>query len=335
MLSNLKRRMFPITLSRGLEIIQSMTSHETDTDKWYGNTLNHFMKRQGDLLVRDITPEMVFDWSKSLDLEMAATGNPYSEWTKNSYRRSLKAYFNKLVNVGHLDPPGPAARLRIPSPPKGQPKHLSEEEVGRLRRHARKTTREHAIIEMMHATGCRLSDLLTMRVTSLAIDEYSSEGHLNEDEKELISLAKSSELSHVIKPEFLGRYRGKILVIGKGQEGKKKPRFVFFGDETARALLAYLETRPHEAPDNLWLTVSGTPMARNTIYAAFKNVASDAGIDCAPHDLRHTFAFRLIRNGADAKIVQELLGHSDLSTTMNVYYNLSDAELWQAYEQFG
>jgi site-specific recombinase XerD len=51
--------------------------------------------------------------------------------------------------------------------------------------------------------------------------------------------------------------------------------------------------------------------------------------------MRHTFAFRLIRNGADPKIVQELLGHADLSTTMNVYYNLSDDELWQAYEDFG
>lgn len=335
MLRRLRRVMLPVSLSRGLEIVQAMTNKDTDTDRWYAAAVKHFILHHGDVLARDVTPDMIRLWSNSLDAELAATGNPYSEWTKNSYRRAIRAYFNKLVEVGHLPPPGPAAGFRVPSPPKSLPKHLSDDEVQRLRQYARQSARDHAMIEMLVATGCRLSDLLTMRVSSLHIEAAPSDANLTDDERELVSLAQSAGLGHLLRPEATTRLRGKIHVTGKGSDRKKKNRWVFFGDTAARALKDYLITRPHAAPDALWLTFDGRPMAKPTIYHAFKQVARGAGVDASPHDMRHTFAFRLIRNGADPKIVQELLGHSDLSTTMNVYYNLSDDELWQAYEEYG
>ena len=312
-----------------------MANPESDTAKWYGNALRHFCDQYGDILARDVTEDMIREWSKSLDTMLSATGAVYAEWTKNSYRRAIRAYFNRLVDIGHLDPPGPVARFRVPSPPKGQPKHLNDEEVKRLRHHARASPREHAIIEIMYASGCRLSDMLTMRVSALQIQEYRSDDHLSVEERELVALAAAEELLHLIRPELIRRYRGKIAVIGKGHNRVKKLRYVFFGDTAARALQDYLISRPHAAPDQLWLTIDGRPMAKPTIYHAFKQIAKGAGVDASPHHMRHTFAFRLIRNGADPKIVQELLGHSDLATTMNVYYNLSDDELWQAYEDFG
>ena len=337
-LQKIKKHMFPLTLSRGLEIVQALTNPETKTDKWYENSLNSFMKEFDDMLVKDVTGEMVRTWSKSLDEHITLYGGPYSEWTKNSLRRAVRAYFNKLIEVGHLDPPGPVARFVIPSPPKGLPKHLTDQEVARLRHYAKhsvpNSAREHAMMELLYATGCRKSDLLSMRVSNLQIEKIDNPD-LSTDEKELIDLAASMELIHLIDADHLHRYRGKVLVIGKGSNQRKKTRYAYFGDTAARALMAYLDERPHNAPDNLWLTNDGMPLQKTSLYHAFKKVARKAGVDASPHDLRHTFAFRLIKNGADAKVVQELLGHSDLATTMNVYYNLSDLELWQAYDRFG
>jgi len=220
--TRIRYRMFPITLSRGLEIVQAMANKDADTHKWYQNAVNHFMQRHGDILARDVTPDMIREWSNALDEELAATGNPYSEWTKNSYRRAIRAYFNKLVEVGHLDPPGPTARFRVPSPPKSLPKHLSDEEVERVRQFARQANRDHAMIEVMFATGCRLSDLLTMRVSSLHIESVPSDDKLNDDERELVNLARSSGLEHLIRPEAISRMRGKVHVTGKASDRKKK-----------------------------------------------------------------------------------------------------------------
>lgn len=334
MFQKLKRRMLPITIGRGLKIVQNLTNPDSDTDKWYESAIRHFVDFHEDMLVTEVTAEMVRLWSNSLDRTMSGNGTPYSEWTKNSYRRAIRAYFNKLVEAGHIEPPGPTARFKVASPPKGQPKHLSESEVERLRQHARTQAREHAMIEVLYATGCRVSDLDTMTVSGLHIEKFTTTKHLSKNERVLLELANENNLEYMIQPEYLLQYRGKMAVIGKGQDGRKKPRFVFFGDTACRALLAYLETRPHAAPDDLWLTTNGEPMAKNSYYHAFKKIARAAGVDASPHDMRHTFAFRLIRNGADAKVVQELLGHSDLSTTMNVYYNLSDEELWRAYDDF-
>ena len=111
------------------------------------------MKSSGDVLARDVSADMVNQWSNPLNKEMAATGNPYSEHTKNSYRRAIRAYFNKLVEVGHLEPPGPTARFKVPDPPKGQPRHLSDDEVKRLRQFAKAEARSHAMVEVLFATA--------------------------------------------------------------------------------------------------------------------------------------------------------------------------------------
>lgn len=334
MLRRIRRQMFPITMSRGLQIVQNLTNPSSDTAKWYQVAVDHFVNFHDDCLVTDVTIDIVRAWSESLDKTMSANGTPYSEWTKNSYRRAIRAYFNKLLEAGHIHPPGPVHRFKVPNPPKNQPRHLTEEEVERIRHYAKVTPREHAMIEILYDTGCRISELDTMRLSNLVIDEYSTSEHLSPKEKELIEFANQNKLDYVLKKGFLTRFRGKVLVYGKGQHGKKKVRWVYFGNSAAVAVGEYIKTRPHGAGDKLWLTYDGFPLSPNSYYHVFKKVARAAGVEARPHDMRHTFAYRLIRNGADAKVVQELLGHSDLTTTMNVYYNLSDEELWKAYDEF-
>lgn len=329
-----RRMIAPISITRGLEIVEGMAHPDTETDTWYHTPVAMFAEEFGDIPVTEVTPAMVKQWSSRLDRVDSIHGRPYSEWTKNSYRRALRAYFNKLTQVGHIAPPSPTADFKVPEPPHSPPKHLSEEDVDRLRKKARANIRDHAMMEFLYATGCRIGDLCSLRCSALTIERRDGVAELSEEEQELVRLADELGADHLIGAEHRIRYRGKALVIGKGQNGAKKPRFVFFGDMAARALLAYMDTRPVDAGDALFQSSRGGPLSRGGMYAAFKTVANRAGVDCSPHDLRHTFAFRLIRNGADPRIVQELLGHEDVTTTLTIYYQFTDSELWAAYDEF-
>lgn len=336
MFRKLKRRMLPITLARGLHIVMGLCNPETNTDKWYENAVNHFVRyhENEELLAKDVTAEMVRNWSYSLDVQLSNDGRPYSEGTKNSYRRAIRSFFNKLVEIGHLDPPSPTVKFAIPDPPEGEPRHLDPDEVERIRKYAKRDIRAHAMVEVLYSTGCRISELHTMRKSNLRIEEVAADSLLSDDERAFLKLADEMGVNHLVQKDAVTRFRGKILVIGKGQRGKKKPRWVFLDDTACRAVLAYLKTHPANTGETIWLNAAGRPLAKNSYYHVFKVVARDAGIEARPHDMRHTFAFRLIRNGADVKVVQKMLGHSDPTTTLNIYYKLSDDEMWDAFEDF-
>ena len=160
--------------------------------------------------------------------------------------------------------------------------------------------RDQACLELMYATGLRASELAGLKV-----------GHLN------------FEL-------------GYVRVIGKGE----KERIVPMGLSAKKSVKRYLDqVRPQwvkqRPEDALFVSRLGKKLSRVSVWHLLKKYASGAGIrkKVYPHILRHSFATHLLENGADLRVVQELLGHSDISTTQ-IYTHIEKSRLKKIHHQF-
>ncbi len=225
---------------------------------------------------------------------------PYSPRTIKRKISSLRAYLRFL----YLEKKLPTLiELTADSPkiPQSLPKVLSQTQVTRLvlspGREDRFGNRDRAILELLYACGLRVSELTTLRL-----------GALN-----LIS-------------QF-------VQVWGKGQ----KERLVPLGSQAKSALTRYLsKERPRLAKkkpvDFVFLNKNGGPLSRQGIFLILKKYAQKATLpqSVSPHVLRHTFATHLLNGGADIRDVQELLGHSNVTTTQ-IYTSVSKETLKRVY----
>ncbi len=212
---------------------------------------------------------------------------------------------NNLIKVNN------AENLQIPKFEKKLPKHFTEIEMEDLLSipdlSSKFGVRNKAILELLYSSGLRISELANATIYRLDLD------------------------SKLIK------------IIGKGN----KERIVPIGKKAVRALKNYLKIRtqflplnPHEKgeqkeiSDTLFLSKSGKPLyadeLREILDKYIRLVAKTKGY--SPHSIRHSFATHLITNGADLRAVQEMLGHSNLSTT-EIYTHLSLKDLKKVYEQ--
>ncbi len=186
------------------------------------------------------------------------------------------------------------------------PDYLDQREVSRMLRAYRGrdslTVRNRTILEVFYATGMRVSELAGLTVNDLRFDEEI------------------------------------IRIIGKGD----KERIVPFGRMATKAVREYLrDVRPVLQPsDNrqcphLFLSRSGRPLTRAWIWRVVKEAAKKAGIrkNVYPHMLRHSFASHLLAGGADLRVIQEMLGHADISTTQ-IYTHIDQRALVQAHRRF-
>lgn len=194
----------------------------------------------------------------------------------------------------------PTATLEAPRRPRTLPKILSEAEVGRLLAAARATPgadgrRLEALVELLYATGLRVSELVGLPLSALAGD-----------------------------PRF-------IRVRGKGG----RERLVPVGEAAARALAVYRPLRQgfvRSRAGGRWLFPSRSAaghLTRQRLAQLLKRLALEAGLDPAgvsPHVLRHAFATHLLANGADLRAVQTMLGHADIATTQ-IYTHVLDTRL--------
>lgn len=162
--------------------------------------------------------------------------------------------------------------------------------------------RDRAILEVMYATGLRISELV----------------HLRMDELHLAM--------------------GFIQTVGKGN----KERIIPIGGEAVKWLNEYLldsrpiiESRAAEESPYVFLNSRGKGLSRQGVWKNLKKIVQQSGIkqNVTPHMLRHSFATHLLENGADLRIVQELLGHSDISTTQ-IYTHITKARMKNVYEQY-
>ena len=215
---------------------------------------------------------------------------------------ALRKFYRFLLREGAISA-DPMTKIDTPKRAQHLPATLSSQEVDALM--AKPDTdkplglRDRAIFELMYATGLRVSEVVDLRLDQL---------HL------AMNL---------------------LQVTGKGD----KERLVLISPQATQWVDRYLqEARPkllkRVQPKNVFVNFHGGPMTRQGIWKNLKAYIASIGIekDVTPHTLRHSFATRLLENGADLRVVQELLGHSDISTTQ-IYTHLSNQHLVAVYQK--
>ena len=213
--------------------------------------------------------------------------------------------FFRFVAVERQDQKSPAEDLRAPRAWPALPKFLDLDEVDRLLAQPDVSTergvRDKALLEMLYATGMRVSELLGLKPGDLNLDE------------------------------------GYLTCTGKGD----KQRIVPIGQQAAEWVRRYMrEARPallHKRTSP-WLFVNardGGPLSRVGFWKVLKVYGIKAGIsrEISPHVLRHSFATHLLERGADLRAIQVMLGHADLSTTQ-IYTHVLEARLRAVYDRF-
>lgn len=213
---------------------------------------------------------------------------------------SMKAYFGYLYDEGVV-PNNPAQKLKSPKIIKKTPEVLSVKEIDALLKQPSRTTpkelRDKSMLELLYATGMRVTELITLKTEDVNI-----------------------KLEYIVCHD------------------RKKERLIPFGTEAKEALIRYLnDGRQLLLGDNtdsnvLFPNCSGGEMSRQGFWKLIKAYGKKAGIkaEITPHTLRHSFATHLVENGADLKAVQEMLGHSDISTTQ-IYMSSRNKRVREVY----
>ena len=196
---------------------------------------------------------------------------------------------------------GPEAVVRPPRPPRILPRTLTESQVVALLAAPDLETplgvRDRAWIELLYASGLRVSELAALSALTVYLDE------------------------------------GFLKVMGKG----KKERLIPFGESAEHWIRAWITLRPAFKPEDGTLFVGrlGQPLTRQHLWRLLKAYAVKAGIRpgaVSPHVLRHAFATHLLDHGADLRAVQAMLGHADISTTQ-IYTHVHQTRLKALYDR--
>lgn len=229
----------------------------------------------------------------------------YASSTTSRMISTLKQFFIFMMKE-EIVKKNPLTLIQGPKKAQRLPQVLSMKEVEQLIQAPDTSTtwglRDRTIIEVMYATGLRVSELTNLSLNELHLD------------------------------------LGFIQTVGKGD----KERLVPLGEEAEYWLQQYLDlVRPSfalkgkQATTAVFLTERGKSFTRQGIWKNLKKYVPLANIDknVSPHMLRHSFATHLLENGADLRIVQELLGHSDISTTQ-IYTHISKQRLQKVYRQY-
>lgn len=217
---------------------------------------------------------------------------------------SIRAFHHFLLREKAVDH-DPTVHIESPQHERSLPKVLSMEEVETLLESPKLSDpfgyRDKAMLEMMYATGIRVSELIGLKLSDV---------HLT---------------------------MGFVRCMGKGS----KERIIPIGKTASDAIEEYLEKgRPKLASkkhkdDSLFLNHHGKGLSRQGFWKILKRLTADAGIEkeLTPHTLRHSFATHLLENGADLRAVQEMLGHADISTTQ-IYTHVTKTRLKDVYTKF-
>ncbi|KAB1439356.1 site-specific tyrosine recombinase XerD [Candidatus Galacturonibacter soehngenii] len=214
---------------------------------------------------------------------------------------SIKAFFNFMFKEGKIKS-DVSELLKSPKIEKKVPDVLTVKEVELLLNQAKcltpKEIRDKAMLELLYATGIRVTELISLRCIDVNL------------------------------------YMGYIIC-----HDKNKERIIPFGKNAKMALENYLNQARNQIIDDesnqlLFTNCSGKPMSRQGFWKLIKHYAKKAGInsEITPHTLRHSFAAHLVENGADLKSVQEMLGHSDISTTQ-IYASMSHNKIREVYKK--
>jgi len=252
-----------------------------NTEVSYERDLRKMMKyfeTQGIEKVSEITVTNVNSYMLYLEREKFASS------TVSRSVASMRAFFQYLVKAKVIND-SPAEHLKPPKVEKKTPETLSVAQMDLLLKQPSKETpkgtRDRAMLELLYATGIRVSELITLELDNV-----------------------NMQMGYITCTEI-----GKERIIPFGNVAKKALKNYL--NNSREALLGIASC------DTLFINCSGKPMSRQGFWKVLKGYAKDARItmDITPHTLRHSFATHLIQNGADLKSVQEMLGHADISST--------------------
>ncbi len=263
-------------------------SYKRDLEK-----VQHFMASRGKTDVSSVSAQDLGDYVKYLE------DNHFAAATVSRNVASLKAFYHFMKAEG-IVAEDISEQLKAPKIEKKIPEIMTTDEVVRLLEqpsgNSLKEIRDKAMLELLYATGIRVTELITLKITDL-----------------------NMQMNFILCRD------------------RNKERVIPFGTAAKNALTRYLDgTRnsmlENKASDVLFVNCSGQPMSRQGFWKLIKYYAKKADIkaDITPHTLRHSFAAHLVENGADLRSVQEMLGHSDISTTQ-IYANLNHNHIREVY----
>ena len=261
----------------------------------YRNDLNiykEYLNNKSITKVSSIKPTHIKDFLKIRNDEKTTTIAHNLTVIKNFHLYLYKQNITK-ENISEF--------ISRPKVKKSIPKVLSIEDIDKLLDIKLETPynyRNKAMLELMYATGLRISELINLKTNDIDLLE------------------------------------GTVIVMGKGS----KERIIPIGDYAIDYLKKYLDVRYKllkEQTNYLFVNNHGRPITRQGFFKILKKLLHEKGLneDASPHTLRHSFATHLINRGADLRSVQEMLGHSDITTT-KIYTEVSDELVRKEYNKY-
>jgi len=287
-----------VELEAFISYLGSIKKMSKNTIVSYRRDLNKFtayLGEQGIIEVEEITEFDLHDYVRQLEKQN------FKAATISRNVASIKAFFHYLTNEGIIKE-DISENLKSPKIEKKVPTVMTVEETERLLMQpvadTPKGLRDRAMLELLYATGIRVTELVSLRVGDVDLKTSLLDCRDNDRERKIPFGGKAREAI----VDYLSEGREKLL------NGEKS--------------------------DILFTNCNGKPMSRQGFWKLLKSYGQKAGIerDITPHTLRHSFAVHLIENGADIKSVQEMLGHSDISTTQ-VYVKLGGNHLREEYSK--
>ena len=286
-----------VDINEYLDYLRNIKRYSEFTVENYARDLKSFKKYlddDGELSYLNVDKYQIRDY-----ISLKMQNNSLKNRSLNRHLSSLRGFYSYLVDNKKIEA-NPFSIIRSLKVEKKLPSVLSESQIKELYQY--KTSkddlldyRNQLMIRLILDSGLRLSELINLTLNNINFEDNM------------------------------------LLIRGKGN----KDRFTFFTNETKEMFVYYLETIRNklinEDTNIVFLSKQGLPINKRTFEKMLLKIKlRDSSINLHPHLLRHTFATRLLEEGADLRMVQELLGHESLSTTQ-IYTNISDTKLQNIY----
>lgn len=292
-----KRDQLNIEINDYLTYLSEIKRYSNFTIESYARDLYSFkeyLDRDGELSYLHIDKFQIRDY-----ISLKLQNDQLKQRSINRQMSALRGFYAFLIDRKKIES-NPFTLIRSLKVEKKLPQVLNEGQIKELLQYKTSNDdllnyRNNLMIRLILDSGIRLSELVNLKLNNINIEENM------------------------------------LFIRGKGN----KDRFTFFTNETKKILVNYLVNIRSklitESSENVFLSKQGAPINKRTFEKMLLKIKlRDSSISIHPHLLRHTFATRLLEEGADLKMVQELLGHESLSTTQ-IYTNISDTKLQSIY----
>lgn len=261
----------------------------------YERDLKKFKSITNNKDIKNITRKDIQQYLNQINKNQSTRSVSRNISTLKSFYKYLK--LNSIVKTNPMD------QINNPKSKKTLPKILSEEEINKILNIKLKTDydyRNKAMLELMYSSGLRVSELINLNVNDIDLENDT------------------------------------VKIFGKGS----KERIIPINDYAKKSLKEYLishrkELFKHGENNYLFLNNHGNKMTRQGLFKILKKIAIEKNIktEFSPHTLRHSFATHLLKYGADLRSIQELLGHSDISSTQ-IYTHITNEKLENDYKEY-